>query len=410
MRYVVGIGNPGDEYRGTRHNIGFSIIEAVAKRLGLSLAPDKGPVLVARGGEGEESFVLLEPQSYVNRSGEAFEAFVDEPVAAEKVLVVLDDLALDAGVLRLRAKGSDGGHRGLRSLIGSLGTQSLPRLRVGVGRAPAEQWREFVLSPPVGDERMALDRAVLRSVDAVIGWLEAEPFDRLQSRINSTSPSGSTRGTGEAVSAASAAPHPLAAGRRRDVRDSFMEPKTVKYEGMFLLPAQGPTLDRGAVLGTVTTVLEKHSIKPIEIDVWDERKLAYPVKKNKRGVYVLAFFETDPEFLVPLNHDLNLMEDMLRHVFVRHDDEFPEFPRRKPRREEGARADKGEASKAAKGEAPKAAKGEAPKADEGEAPKADAGEAPKADEGEAPKADEGGEEPAASVADEKTDGSSDQKS
>src|SRR5262245_19005526 len=129
MKVLVGLGNPGEEYEGTRHNLGFEVVRRVASRLKVRLKEGKGPAQTARTRRGSDDVLLVCPLTYMNLSGEAL-AKLDPGRTFDpaEVMVVVDDLALPAGKLRLRPSGSDGGHRGLRSIEEHLGSASYPRL------------------------------------------------------------------------------------------------------------------------------------------------------------------------------------------------------------------------------------------------------------------------------------------
>ncbi len=153
IRLVVGLGNPGSRYTETRHNAGFLALEEHARREGLTWqSASKWNSRVAR----EEGAFLLQPHTFMNRSGAAVAAFARfHKIPPRAILVVIDDLALPFGSLRLRAKGSAGGHNGLESILQSLGTQEIPRLRIGIAPpsepgkpavVPAEDWADFVLA------------------------------------------------------------------------------------------------------------------------------------------------------------------------------------------------------------------------------------------------------------------------
>ena len=139
LRLVVGLGNPGTKYEGTRHNIGFMALEQMASREGFSFRQQsKLHGLVAEHGIGESRLRLLMPQTYMNDSGRSIRAALDWfGFTPEQLLVLVDDMDIPLGRLRLRAQGSAGGHNGLRSTIQHLGTQAFPRLRIGIG-APAD--------------------------------------------------------------------------------------------------------------------------------------------------------------------------------------------------------------------------------------------------------------------------------
>ncbi len=198
-RLVVGIGNPGARYEGTRHNVGFEVVDKVATLLRLVFTHEAGRGWVARGQLGGEPFVLLKPDTYVNLTGPAVRAMLDECQATpDGVLVVLDDMALAPGRVRFRAGGSHGGHNGLRSVIDALQTESVPRLRIGIGSVPAESWREHVLSPFSPAERLEIDTSVLRAADGVRQFLMGTAVQRIAAETNRSSPGVPNPGTGDA--------------------------------------------------------------------------------------------------------------------------------------------------------------------------------------------------------------------
>jgi PTH1 family peptidyl-tRNA hydrolase len=172
VRVVFGIGNPGPEYEGTRHNLGFDVIDALVGGRGFERRPGP-PADVASGRIEGEAALLVKPLTYVNRCGPALAALVArEGVGLECCLVVVDDVHLPLGEVRLRLSGSDGGHNGLRSLIEALGTEAFPRLRLGIGEPPpGVPLERYVLSrfPPA--EREAADRAVARAAEAARLWI-----------------------------------------------------------------------------------------------------------------------------------------------------------------------------------------------------------------------------------------------
>jgi PTH1 family peptidyl-tRNA hydrolase len=186
MKVLVGLGNPGAEYEGTRHNLGFEVVRRVASRLKVRLKEGKGPALSARTSRGGDDVLLVCPLTYMNDSGEAL-ARLDPGRTWDpaEVMVVCDDLALPTGRMRLRASGSDGGHRGLRSIEARLGAAGYPRLRIGIGASPEKgETRDFVLEKPSPEEQALLDRAVAEAVHGVVAWLDCTPLAILMNRIN----------------------------------------------------------------------------------------------------------------------------------------------------------------------------------------------------------------------------------
>ena len=171
MKLVVGIGNPGRQYVGTRHNVGYEVVERVASRHALTLERDKRlNARVARGRIADEDVTLLEPLSYVNRTGPVVARVVRErDVEHDDVLIVLDDFNLPLGRLRVRAQGSAGGHNGMRSLLAHVG--ELPRLRIGIGTPPPGEAERFVLTRFRPSERDRIEDAYEASADCVEDWI-----------------------------------------------------------------------------------------------------------------------------------------------------------------------------------------------------------------------------------------------
>jgi PTH1 family peptidyl-tRNA hydrolase len=185
MKVLVGLGNPGAEYEGTRHNLGFEVVRRVAARLKVRLKEGKGPALSARTSRGGDDVLLVCPLTYMNDSGEAL-ARLDPGRTWDpaEVMVVCDDLALPTGRMRLRASGSDGGHRGLRSIEARLGSAGYPRLRIGIGALGGTRSADFVPEKPSPEEQALLDRAVAEAVHGVVAWLDCTPLAILMNRIN----------------------------------------------------------------------------------------------------------------------------------------------------------------------------------------------------------------------------------
>jgi PTH1 family peptidyl-tRNA hydrolase len=166
---VVGLGNPGRRYAGTRHNVGFTVVERLAKGLGARLRRKKYAARVADAVRNEERLVLAEPQTYMNLSGTAVRELADGyRVPASNVLVVADDLDIGLGQIRVRKSGSGGTHNGLRSVVAELGTPVFPRLRVGIGPLPERGDAEvFVLSPFSRREIPGLEEGLSRAGEAL---------------------------------------------------------------------------------------------------------------------------------------------------------------------------------------------------------------------------------------------------
>ncbi len=183
-KLVVGLGNPGAAYRDTRHNVGFRVVEEVARRAGVRLRTGECNSLVA----SIPGALLALPQTFMNRSGYAVRCLVEKHgVPPEAVLVVLDEVALPLGKLRVRPSGSPGGHRGLESILENLQSAAVPRLRLGVREeeepVPGEQLADYVLEPFTTAAREQVEEMVLRGADAVEVWLR-DGVERAMARFN----------------------------------------------------------------------------------------------------------------------------------------------------------------------------------------------------------------------------------
>jgi len=183
---VVGLGNPGTRYGFTRHNAGFMVLDRMVFDAGLGFEPLSRSGLVCRGELEGARFYLLKPLTFMNLSGEAVvEAQERWQLPVERVFVVSDDFNLPLGRIRIRARGSDGGHKGLKSIIDRLGTETFPRLRIGVGPVPGEKDpAEFVLEAFTAGELETLQAALVRAADAVHLWLTTGDLDVCMSRYN----------------------------------------------------------------------------------------------------------------------------------------------------------------------------------------------------------------------------------
>ena len=170
MRLIVGLGNPGKEYRETRHNVGFMVADELARRhqLTWAMAPGQVPETFVAKRFGEPSWMVAKPLTFMNRSGEAVAALARYyDIAASELLVVVDEVALPFTRLRARAGGSAGGHNGLKSVIAGLGSTDFPRLRLGVGRGDARRdLADHVLAKFESGEKADLETFITRAADA----------------------------------------------------------------------------------------------------------------------------------------------------------------------------------------------------------------------------------------------------
>ena len=195
MKLIVGLGNPGREYRDTRHNVGFRVADEIARRHGLTwaMAPSQVPDAFVAKRFGAAPVLLAKPLTFMNRSGDVVAALARYyDVAPADLLVVVDDVDLPFGRLRARQRGSAGTHNGLRSIVDRLGTTDFSRLRLGVGRGDARRdLADHVLSTFEAGERAELDPFIARAADA------AEMFaaDGIQQVMNTYNPDDAASGT-----------------------------------------------------------------------------------------------------------------------------------------------------------------------------------------------------------------------
>jgi PTH1 family peptidyl-tRNA hydrolase len=175
MPLIVGLGNIGKEYNGTRHNVGFELIDLLADDMSVTLSKGNGPYYYGEGRFKGQSVILLKPTTYMNRSGLAVrKALAQFSESLDNTLVCYDDLHLDAGQLRLRPGGSAAGHNGVQDIINQLGTRDFPRLRIGIGSDFARgQQVDYVLAPFTSTQRKEVNQGLDQARDAVFCFLRA---------------------------------------------------------------------------------------------------------------------------------------------------------------------------------------------------------------------------------------------
>ncbi|MEG1870684.1 MAG: aminoacyl-tRNA hydrolase [Peptostreptococcaceae bacterium] len=169
MYVVVGLGNPGKQYEKTRHNVGFNVIDNLAKEYGISVTKIKHKALIGEGRVGSEKVLLVKPQTYMNLSGETLiDIYNYYNVEMENIIVIYDDIDLDVGKIRIRKKGSGGTHNGMRSITKCLGSNDFPRVRVGVSRPRSGQdLADFVLSRFRKEEDDDVEQGLEKATKAV---------------------------------------------------------------------------------------------------------------------------------------------------------------------------------------------------------------------------------------------------
>lgn len=175
---IVGLGNPGMKYRGTRHNVGYAALDALADSLGVKADRVKFQGLMAQASIAGHKVVLLKPTTYMNLSGQSVQAAAKfYHIPPEHIIVLSDDISLEPGRLRVRRNGSAGGHNGLKSIISSIGSQEFPRIKIGVGAKPHPDYdlADWVLGVFPLNQREAMTETYKRAAQAVVTYIDKGP-------------------------------------------------------------------------------------------------------------------------------------------------------------------------------------------------------------------------------------------
>lgn len=186
MYIIVGLGNPGREYENTRHNIGFDVIDTIAEQEKIDVLEKKHKAVIGKGYIQGEKVILAKPQTFMNLSGESVRQLVDyyKVDETDRLIVISDDVSLDPGMLRIRKKGSAGGHNGLKNIIAHLGHENFQRIKMGVGEKPRNfDLADYVLGHFTDGERKLMDEAALKAADAV-RLIMAEGIDTAMNQYN----------------------------------------------------------------------------------------------------------------------------------------------------------------------------------------------------------------------------------
>ena len=190
MKLIVGLGNPGFKYRHTRHNIGFMVLDKLASDFRIKIKKHAFDSILGAGKIKGQDVVLAKPLTYMNLSGRAVAAIIeDKGISAEDLLVIMDDIDLPLGKIRVRPKGSSGGHKGVSSIIKELGTRDFPRLRIGIAGEEEKRAQrasilsDYVLRPFRGKEKKALSGLISRCADCALAWIE-HGTDTAMNRFN----------------------------------------------------------------------------------------------------------------------------------------------------------------------------------------------------------------------------------
>lgn len=169
MKLIVGLGNPGADYERTRHNVGWMVVDAFARKFRIDVTRHEKNALTGTGRVAGGSVMVAKPLTYMNLSGDAVKLLVNAYLeSTDDLIVVYDDIDLPLAKLRIRPSGSSGTHNGMRSIVQVLGTEKFPRLRIGIGAQDGGRLRDYVLDEFAADEQAIVNRAIERSVDALV--------------------------------------------------------------------------------------------------------------------------------------------------------------------------------------------------------------------------------------------------
>lgn len=185
MYLVVGLGNPGEEYKKTRHNMGFNAIDMLCEKYGIEIKKEKFQGKYECSTIEQEKVILLKPQTYMNLSGESIRQFVNfYKIEPDKIIIIYDDMDINPGTIKIRKKGSAGGHNGMKSIIQNLGTEEFPRIRIGIGRPTKEEDQiNYVIGQISNEEQEKLKIGVEKAQEAVIEILK-NGIDKAMNKLN----------------------------------------------------------------------------------------------------------------------------------------------------------------------------------------------------------------------------------
>ena len=186
MLVIVGLGNPDDKYQGTRHNVGFDVIDLLAEKDNIAVDTKKHRAYIGKGSIGGQKVILAKPQTYMNLSGESVRSLVEyyKVDPETELLIIFDDISLDVGQLRIRKKGSAGGHNGIKNIIANLGTSVFQRIKVGVGEKPkGYDLADYVLGRFSKEERELIKEGFECAAEAV-AMITAGEIDQAMNKYN----------------------------------------------------------------------------------------------------------------------------------------------------------------------------------------------------------------------------------
>ncbi len=184
MKLIVGLGNPGKKYEGTRHNMGFMAVDLLSDQADINVDKEVFHGLMGRGKVFNQDIILFKPTTFMNLSGTAVQEVVHYfKIELEDIVVIYDDMALEPGTIRLRKEGSSGGHKGMQNIIDCLSTEQIKRIRIGIGEPGENDTIDYVLSKPLKEEMPVIEEAIANAVRAIKEMLKSD-FDRAMNKYN----------------------------------------------------------------------------------------------------------------------------------------------------------------------------------------------------------------------------------
>ena len=184
MKLVIGLGNPGKKYEGTRHNMGFMAIDLLADQAQIDVDKEVFHGLMGRGKIFDQDVILFKPTTFMNLSGTAVQEVVHYfKISLDDIIVVYDDMAIAIGNIRLRKEGSSGGHKGMQNIIDCLSSEQIKRIRIGIGEPGEWDTIDYVLSKPLKDDMPLIEEAIANAVRAIKEALKSD-FDRAMNKYN----------------------------------------------------------------------------------------------------------------------------------------------------------------------------------------------------------------------------------
>ena len=185
MKLIVGLGNPGKQYKDTRHNVGFMFVDNIVNKLGLKFSLDKAlKCEILQTNINGEKVIFIKPMTYMNLSGDSVYLVANYyKIAIEDILVIYDDLDLETGKIRIRPNGSSGGHKGIQSIINNLGTEDIKRVRIGIDKVSSDKTIDYVIGNFSKQDREIIDISIEKAIDILNDFLKL-PFEQVMSRYN----------------------------------------------------------------------------------------------------------------------------------------------------------------------------------------------------------------------------------